>query len=181
MIGVCLTLAGSFGSGFAYCREKSRHAETLFLLAELFLRMAEEIGYSAERLPGIFFKMSVWLAKDREKAVAQKDAAGLSEAFLRCADRLAQGSSEQLEAVWETEIGAWAEQTLLSDEEKEKLLLFAKEPGFPDRERQRQWLLRLSGEFQSRAEAVFQKAGAEKRMVLSVSLAAGALAVVLFW
>jgi len=62
LIGICLTLAGSFGSGLAFCREKSRHAGTLFLLAELFLRMAEEIGYSAERLPDVFSQMSVWLA-----------------------------------------------------------------------------------------------------------------------
>ena len=66
LIGICLTLAGSFGSGLAFCREKSRHAGTLFLLAELFLRMAEEIGYSAERLPDVFSQMSVWLAKDAE-------------------------------------------------------------------------------------------------------------------
>ena len=62
-----------------------------------------------------------------------------------------------------------------------ELLSFAKEQGFPDRERQRQWMLRLSGEFKSRAESVFEKAASEKRMVLSVSLAAGALVVVLFW
>lgn len=36
------------------------------MLAELFLRMAEEIGYSAERLPDVFSQMSVWLAKDAE-------------------------------------------------------------------------------------------------------------------
>ena len=79
------------------------------------------------------------------------------------------------------ELGAWAAQTVLSREEAKKLLSFAKEQGFPDRERQRQWMLRLSGEFKSRAESVFEKAASEKRMVLSVSLAAGALVVVLFW
>lgn len=83
--------------------------------------------------------------------------------------------------MWNAELGAWAAQTVLSREETEKLLSFAKEQGFPDRERQRQWMLRLSGEFKSRAESVFEKAASEKRMVLSVSLAAGALVVVLFW
>ena len=169
LIGICLTLAGSFGSGLAFCREKSRHAGTLFLLAELFLRMAEEIGYSAERLPDVFSQMSVWLAS------------ALAEALLHCADRLEQERSEPLEVVWNAELGAWAAQTVLSREEAKKLLSFAKEQGLPDRERQRQWMLRLSGEFKSRAESVFEKAASEKRMVLSVSLAAGALVVVLFW
>ena len=82
--------------------------------------------------------------------------------------------------MWNAELGAWAAQTVLSREEAKKLLSFAKEQGFPDRERQRQWMLRLSGEFKSRAESVFEKAASEKRMVLSVSLAAGALVVVLF-
>lgn len=97
------------------------------------------------------------------------------------ADRLEQERSEPLEVVWNAELGAWAAQTVLSREEAKKLLSFAKEQGFPDRERQRQWMLRLSGEFKSRAESVFEKAASEKRMVLSVSLAAGALVVVLFW
>ena len=97
------------------------------------------------------------------------------------ADRLEQERSESLEVVWNAELGAWAAQTVLSREEAEKLLSFAKEQGFPDRERQRQWMLRLSGEFKSRAESVFEKAASEKRMVLSVSLAAGSLVVVLFW
>ena len=163
LIGICLTLAGSFGSGLAFCREKSRHAGTLFLLAELFLRMAEEIGYSAERLPDVFSQMSVWLAKDAENdSFGKEEASALAEALLHCADRLEQERSEPLE-------------------EANMLLSFAKEQGFPDRERQRQWMLRLSGEFKSRAESVFEKAAAEKRMVLSVSLAAGALVVVLFW
>lgn len=182
LIGICLTLAGSFGSGLAFCREKSRHAGTLFLLAELFLRMAEEIGYSAERLPDVFSQMSVWLAKDAENdSFGKEEASALAEALLHCADRLEQERSEPLEVVWNAELGAWAAQTVLSREEAEKLLSFAKEQGFPDRERQRQWMLRLSGEFKSRAESVFEKAASEKRMVLSVSLAAGALVVVLFW
>ena len=170
LIGICLTLAGSFGSGLAFCREKSRHAGTLFLLAELFWRMAEEIGYSAERLP------------DAENdSFGKEEASALAEALLHCADRLEQERSEPLEVVWNAELGAWAAQTVLSREEAKKLLSFAKEQGFPDRERQRQWMLRLSGEFKSRAESVFEKAASEKRMVLSVSLAAGALVVVLFW
>ena len=194
LIGICLTLAGSFGSGLAFCREKSRHAGTLFLLAELFLRMAEEIGYSAERLPDVFSQMSVWLAKDAENdSFGKEEASALAEALLHCADRLEQERSEPLEVVWNAELGAWAAQTVLSreeavvelvrpiQEEAKKLLSFAKEQGFPDRERQRQWMLRLSGEFKSRAESVFEKAASEKRMVLSVSLAAGALVVVLFW
>ena len=182
LIGICLTLAGSFGSGLAFCREKSRHAGTLFLLAELFLRMAEEIGYSAERLPDVFSQMSVWLAKDAENdSFGKEEASALAEALLHCADRLEQERSEPLEVVWNAELGAWAAQTVLSREEAKKLLSFAKEQGFPDRERQRQWMLRLSGEFKSRAESVFEKAASEKRMVLSVSLAAGALVVVLFW
>ena len=53
LMGICLTLAGSFGSGLAFCREKSRHAGTLFLLAELIWRMAEEIGYSAEQFASL--------------------------------------------------------------------------------------------------------------------------------
>ena len=166
----------------AFCREKSRHAGTLFLLAELFLRMAEEIGYSAERLPDVFSQMSVWLAKDAENdSFGKEEASALAEALLHCADRLEQERSEPLEVVWNAELGAWAAQTVLSREEAKKLLSFAKEQGFPDRERQRQWMLRLSGEFKSRAESVFEKAASEKRMVLSVSLAAGALVVVLFW
>ena len=182
LIGICLTLAGSFGSGLAFCREKSRHAGTLFLLAELFLRMAEEIGYSAERLPDVFSQMSVWLAKDAENdSFGKEEASALAEALLHCADRLEQERSEPLEVVWNAELGAWAAQTVLSREEAKKLLSFAKEQGFPDRERQRQWMLRLSGEFKSRAESVFEKAASEKGMVLSVSLAAGALVVVLFW
>ena len=182
LIGICLTLAGSFGSGLAFCREKSRHAGTLFLLAELFLRMAEEIGYSAERLPDVFSQRSVWLAKDAENdSFGKEEASALAEALLHCADRLEQERSEPLEVVWNAELGAWAAQTVLSREEAKKLLSFAKEQGFPDRERQRQWMLRLSGEFKSRAESVFEKAASEKRMVLSVSLAAGALVVVLFW
>ena len=180
LIGICLTLAGSFGSGLAFCREKSRHAGTLFLLAELFLRMAEEIGYSAERLPDVFFQMSVWLAKDAEND-RKEEASALAEALLHCADRLEQERSEPLEVVWNAELGTWAAQTVLSREEAKQLLSFAKEQGFPDRERQRQWMLRLSGEFKSRAESVVEKAASEKRMVLSVSLAAGALVVVLFW
>ena len=148
LIGICLTLAGSFGSGLAFCREKSRHAGTLFLLAELFLRMAEEISYSAERLPDVFSQMSVWLAKDAENdSFGKEEASALAEALLHCADRLEQERSEPLEVVWNAELGAWAAQTVLSREEAEKLLSFAKEQGFPDRERQRQWMLRLSGEF----------------------------------
>ena len=170
LIGICLTLAGSFGSGLAFCREKSRHAGTLFLLAELFWRMAEEISYSAERLPDVFSQMSVWLAKDAENdSFGKEEASALAEALLHCADRLEQERSEPLEVVWNAELGAWAAQTVLSREEAEKLLSFAKEQGFPDRE------------FKSRAESVFEKAASEKRMVLSVSLAAGALVVVLFW
>ena len=96
LIGICLTLAGSFGSGLAFCREKSRHAGTLFLLAELFLRMAEEIGYSAERLPDVFSQMSVWLAKDAEND-RKEEASALAEALLHCADRLEQERSEPLE------------------------------------------------------------------------------------
>ena len=98
LIGICLTLAGSFGSGLAFCREKSRHAGTLFLLAELFLRMAEEIGYSAERLPDVFSQMSVWLAKDAENdSFGKEEASALAEALLHCADRLEQERSEPLE------------------------------------------------------------------------------------
>ena len=90
-MGICLTLAGSFGSGLAFCREKSRHAGTLFLLAELFWRMAEEIGYSAERLPDVFSQMSVWLAKDAENdSFGKEEASALAEALLHCADRLEQ-------------------------------------------------------------------------------------------
>ena len=124
----------------------------------------------------------VWLAKDAENdSFGKEEASALAEALLHCADRLEQERSEPLEVVWNAELGAWAAQTVLSREEAEKLLSFAKEQGFPDRERQRQWMLRLSGEFKSRAESVFEKAASEKRMVLSVSLAAGALVVVLFW
>lgn len=94
-MGICLTLAGSFGSGLAFCREKSRHAGTLFLLAELFWRMAEEIGYSAERLPDVFSQMSVWLAKDAENdSFGKEEASALAEALLHCADRLEQERSE---------------------------------------------------------------------------------------
>ena len=118
LIGICLTLAGSFGSGLAFCREKSRHAGTLFLLAELFLRMAEEIGYSAERLPDVFSQMSVWLAKDAENdSFGKEEASALAEALLHCADRLEQERSEPLEVVWNAELGAWAAQTVLSREE----------------------------------------------------------------
>lgn len=125
--------------------------ERFFLLAELFLRMAEEIGYSAERLPDVFSQMSVWLAKDAENdSFGKEEASALAEALLHCADRLEQERSEPLEVVWNAELGAWAAQTVLSREEAEKLLSFAKEQGFPDRERQRQWMLRLSGEFKSR-------------------------------
>jgi len=120
-------------------------------------------------------KIIVGIAEGKEEASA------LAEALLHCADRLEQERSEPLEVVWNAELGAWAAQTVLSREEAKKLLSFAKEQGFPDRERQRQWMLRLSGEFKSRAESVFEKAASEKRMVLSVSLAAGALVVVLFW
>ena len=131
LIGICLTLAGSFGSGLAFCREKSRHAGTLFLLAELFLRMAEEIGYSAERLPDVFSQMSVWLAKDAENdSFGKEEASALAEALLHCADRLEQERSEPLEVVWNAELGAWAAQTVLSREEAKKLLSFAKEQGF---------------------------------------------------
>lgn len=133
------------------------------MLAELFLRMAEEIGYSAERLPDVFSQMSVWLAKDAENdSFGKEEASALAEALLHCADRLEQERSEPLEVVWNAELGAWAAQTVLSREEAEKLLSFAKEQGFPDRERQRQWMLRLSGEFKSRAESVFEKAASEK-------------------
>ena len=122
LIGICLTLAGSFGSGLAFCREKSRHAGTLFLLAELFLRMAEEISYSAERLPDVFSQMSVWLAKDAENdSFGKEEASALAEALLHCADRLEQERSEPLEVVWNAELGAWAAQTVLSREEAEKL------------------------------------------------------------
>ena len=134
LIGICLTLAGSFGSGLAFCREKSRHARTLFLLAELFWRMAEEISYSAERLPDVFSQMSVWLAKDAENdSFGKEEASALAEALLHCADRLEQERSEPLEVVWNAELGAWAAQTVLSREEAKKLLSFAKEQGFPDR------------------------------------------------
>lgn len=129
--------------------------------------------------PDVFSQMSVWLAKDAEND-RKEEASALAEALLHCADRLEQERSEPLEVVWNAELGAWAAQTVLSREEAKKLLSFAKEQGFPDRERQRQWMLRLSGEFKSRAESVFEKAASEKRMVLSVSLAAGALVVVLF-
>ena len=123
LIGICLTLAGSFGSGLAFCREKSRHAGTLFLLAELFWRMAEEIGYSAERLPDVFSQMSVWLAKDAENdSFGKEEASALAEALLHCADRLEQERSEPLEVVWNAELGAWAAQTVLSREEAKKLL-----------------------------------------------------------
>lgn len=105
LIGICLTLAGSFGSGLAFCREKSRHAGTLFLLAELFLRMAEEIGYSAERLPDVFSQMSVWLAKDAEND-RKEEASALAEALLHCADRLEQERSEPLEVVWNRCMGS---------------------------------------------------------------------------
>ena len=119
--------------------------------------------------------------RTQKTIVSEEEASALAEALLHCADRLEQERSESLEVVWNAELGAWAAQTVLSREEAEKLLSFAKEQGFPDRERQRQWMLRLSGEFKSRAESVFEKAASEKRMVLSVSLAAGALVVVLFW
>ena len=124
--------------------------------------MAEEIGYSAERLPDVFSQMSVWLAKDAENdSFGKEEASALAEALLHCADRLEQERSEPLEVVWNAELGAWAAQTVLSREEAKKLLSFAKEQGFPDRERQRQWMLRLSGEFKSRAESVFEKAASD--------------------
>ena len=85
--------------------------ERLFLLAELFWRMAEEIGYSAERLPDVFSQMSVWLAKDAETIVRKEEASALAEALLHCADRLEQERSEPLEVVWNAELGAWAAQT----------------------------------------------------------------------
>lgn len=183
LIGICLTLAGSFGSGLAFCREKSRHARNAFFCwRSCFCGWRRKLATAQSACPDVFSQMSVWLAKDAENdSFGKEEASALAEALLHCADRLEQERSEPLEVVWNAELGAWAAQTVLSREEAEKLLSFAKEQGFPDRERQRQWMLRLSGEFKSRAESVFEKAASEKRMVLSVSLAAGALVVVLFW
>ena len=87
------------------------------------MRMAEEIGYSAERLPDVFSQMSVWLAKDAENdSFGKEEASALAEALLHCADRLEQERSEPLEVVWNAELGAWAAQTVLSREEAKKLL-----------------------------------------------------------
>ena len=73
------------------------------MLAELFLRMAEEIGYSAERLPDVFSQMSVWLAKDAENdSFGKEEASALAEALLHCADRLEQERSEPLELIQST-------------------------------------------------------------------------------
>ena len=91
---------------------------------------AEEIGYSAERLPDVFSQMSVWLAKDAENdSFGKEEASALAEALLHCADRLEQERSEPLEVVWNAELGAWAAQTVLSREEAKKLLSFCKGAG----------------------------------------------------
>ena len=90
--------------------------------------------------------MSVWLAKDAENdSFGKEEASALAAALLHCADRLEQERSEPLEVVGNAELGAWAAQTVLSREEAKKLLSFAKEQGFPDRERHSQGMLSLSG------------------------------------
>ena len=132
------------------------------------LRMAEEIGYSAERLPDVFSQMSVWLAKDAEND-RKEEASALAEALLHCADRLEQERSEPLEVVWNAELGAWAAQTVLSREEAKSCFPLQRSRAFQTGNDKDSGCSGCPANSKAGRNLFLKRQRQKKRMVLSVS------------
>lgn len=173
-LGACVTITGSVGAGYCFCREKSARARQLFLLGRMFELAAGEIGYSRSFLPEIFAGTGRRLFRG-----GQKEAEALGSVLLRVGERMLDEKGQPVETIWEEEMGAFLKTLFLTEQEKQEVLSFPDAVCYLDGERQKQAVERFAADFSERAKDARQKAGQEKKTVMAVSMACGMMAALL--
>lgn len=171
LAGACLILIGTVGAGACICGERERRIQQLGSMERFFEAVAGEISYSRISLPEV-------LAEIGEKMLAQ-DQGEIGKTVWKIGERLCDGSGQDVETVWKEEMGRFLQQTKLTKRERELVLCFPAAVCFLDGPRQQAAVLRFAQGMKEAAGLAQKKKQEENRLTMAVSLACGALAVIM--
>ena len=124
--------------------------------------IAGEVGYSRISLPEI-------LQQTSERVSDSK----LGETFRHIAERLCDGSGQDMGMIWEEEMSSFLDKGLLSETERELLLSFPYSVWYPDSKRQQEAVTEFSLQVAAAAAAALLKQREENRITMLLSMAFG--------
>ncbi len=166
MIGICLVLAGSLGTGLCIRREQKARREELQFLAWTFTVLASEISYQVSDLAEGCLR------------TGEKVGQVLGGLLKEMAERLEQGIEPDFATAWQEMCSAYQKNGILKKEEYELLTSFPSYTGFMDAGVQFTAVQQFSRDWEERAQKAAGEEAEKGKLSMALCAALG-IAVVL--